>query len=97
MFDHSISKFHGMTHDLDLYIISITLNISLFLKIDTNIVFLYSSDISLDRNMLLNKLVSHNITIFSKHLQNSIRISSDGNALCVFILSEINVNNLGFK
>jgi hypothetical protein len=89
MLDHSLSKLHGMTHELNSSVISTTLNISLFLKIGTNILLLHSSDILLDRKMILNSLVSHTIAIFPRHLHTSIGMSSGPNALPVFIFLKI--------
>jgi hypothetical protein len=65
MLDHFLPKLHGMTHELNSSVISTILNIFfLFLKIGTDIFFLYSSSILLDRKMILNSLVSHAIVTF---------------------------------
>jgi hypothetical protein len=82
---HSLSNLHGMTYELNFSVISITLNIPLFLKISTNILLLHSSVILLDRKMILNSLVSHTIATSLRHLHTSIGISSGPNALSIFI------------
>jgi hypothetical protein len=86
MFDHSLPKLYGMTHELNSSIISTILNIFLFLKIDTNMLLLYSSNILLYRKMILNSLVSHIIATSPRHLHTSIGMSSDSNVLSVFII-----------